>query len=489
MQPDSTPLLPNFPHRFGRPAKSSRQRLAEKFAAMRAKQLGELRELMAPWVDASLLDPTAAGPNCRRRVFSLEIVFWAFFYQVLSGVGCAAAVARVQQWRLQRQQAPCSSNTGAYCQARNRLPGRVLSQVFAGTVQRLTRSVPRWHGRAVKVVDGTCLQLADTPQNQEVWPQNHSSTAGCGFPQLRLVGLFELFSGTLLAWDEGNQHASEHHLWRRLWHRLCPGDVVLGDSLYGCYAFLAGLSARRVDGLYRLSGPRKISWRRGQRLGRNECLQTWKKPKDRGQRWTVEEWQALPLTMAVRIIRFTVPQKGFRPETITIVTTLLDPRKYPTADLIDLFRHRWDVELRLRDIKTTMGMSKLLSRTPAQVRKELTMYAICYNVLRGLMSKAAARSGLAISRISFKGTAEHLHQWLPLFMRIDLPRGRRRALLGHFLTAITSAPVPDRPNRYEPRVIKGRAQPYKYMTRPRRSDAPQTAPSDASSSNTVSGLS
>lgn len=478
MQSNSTPLLPNFPPRFGRPSKSPRRRLAEKFQAIRQKQLWELRELMAPWVDASVLEPMANGPNSRRRVFSLEIVFWAFFYQILTGVGCAGAVARVQQWRLQRRQEPCSSNTGAYCQARNRLPGHILNKIFAGTAHRLTKAAHLWHGRSVKVVDGTCLRLADTSENQEIWPQNHSSSAGCGFPQLRLVGLFELFSGALLAWAEGNQHDSENHLWRQLWNRLRPDDLVLGDSLYGSYAFLAGLFTRQIDGLYRLSGPRKVSWQRGQRLGNNECLQTWKRPKERGQRWTVEDWEALPETLTVRIIRFTVLQKGFRPETIMIVTTLLDPCKYPAADLIELFRHRWDVELRLRDIKTSMGMNELPSRTPSQVRKELTMYAICYNVLRGLMGMAATQSELAVARISFKGTAEHLHHWLPLFMQIDLDPGQRRHLLTRFLEAITSAPVPNRPNRYEPRVIKNRAQSYPYMTCPRHNNVPQTASSE-----------
>ncbi len=478
MHRERTPLLPSFPRCFGRPRTPLLSRLQRELAEVRERPLAELQSLFAPWVDSSELAPTQSKANSRERTFSLQLVFWGFLFQALAGVGCSGAVSKIQGWLVRCGRPAPSSNTSGYCQGRNRLPLRVLHRILdevTSGVEGRVRDTDLWFGHHVKVVDGTGLSAADTEKNQAEWPQSSNMKPGCGFPQLNLVALFCLHTGTLLGWKEGNKHNHETSLWRKLWGRLSPGDVVLGDRAFGSYADIARLEARGVHGVYRLNGSRKLDWRRGRRLGHRDRLQVWTKPKRRPNGCTVEQWKRLPSQFQLRLIEKRVDVSGFRPEKIVIVTTLTDPRQYPADEVIQLYRRRWAVELFLRDIKITLGMDVLKCQTPAMVRKELVMHLICYNLLRALMQQAAQQEGLRIERMSFKVTAQKLHECLPLFMDTTQTRTERRRRLREFYRALATAPVPDRPDRVEPRVRKRRPKNYRLMTRPRGTNKPGRA--------------
>jgi hypothetical protein len=478
MREENTPFLPSFPHRFGRPRTPVLKRLKRELTGVWERPLAELQSLFAPWIDSSQLAPPQSQANSRRRTFSLEVVFWGFLFQVLAGRSCSGAVSIVQGWLIGCGRSAPSSNTSAYCQGRNRLPLSILHKILNGLCGRAAEAVDEtqlWFGHHVKVVDGTGLSAADTARNQTEWPQSSNMKPGCGFPELKLVGLFCLHSGALLGWKEGNKHKHETRLWRKLWALLCPGDLVLGDRAFGSYADIAALNSRGVEGLFRLHGARKVDWSKGERLGRKDRLQVWRRPRSRGKGWSPEQWAALPSQIQVRLIERTVDVPGFRPEKIIVVCTLTDPGEYPADELLGLYRRRWAVELFLRDIKITLGMDVLTCQTPEMVRKELVMYLICYNLLRALMHQAAQHTGLSSDRISFKVTAQKLHQWLPLFMDTGQTRTERHRRLREFYRALATAPIAHRPDRAEPRVRKRRPKNYRLMTRPRNADKPGKA--------------
>jgi hypothetical protein len=162
------------------------------------------------------------------------------------------------------------------------------------------------------------------------------------------------------------------------------------------------------------------------------------------------QWKQLPATLLVREVRRTIARPGFRPVTLTIVTTLLDHKKYPAAELFAVRLRRWDVETDLRHLKTTMGMEILHCQTVEGVQKELWMFLLIYNLIRAVMVAAAKRQQVAVSRISFAST---LH-WM------------RCAKDGDAL--LDMAVVPYRPNRMEPRAIKRRPKEYDRLSRPRK---------------------
>jgi hypothetical protein len=323
---NTTPFFKGFgPLLFGRPARRALQKIG------RINSLQELYEIFGHLLPDRLLAATDAGTNSRARLFSTQVTFWAFVAQILSpGTACREIVRRVEAWWQEIAgvgEAP-SGSTSAYCQARARLEPAALELIRAETAWCLEKNVlkdERWlGGRAVKIVDGTGISMPDTPENQARGPQSSAQAEGCGFPMLKLVGLFSLSSGAFLESASGNQHVHESTLFRGLWSKLQKGDIILADRGFSSYATLAGLLQQRgVDSVMRLHQMRKADFRTGRRLGPDDRLVVWHKPA-RPEAWTVEEYAALPETLTLRMIRLKVTAPGFRTQSVVLVTTLLD---------------------------------------------------------------------------------------------------------------------------------------------------------------------
>ena len=472
MRSDSTPALPFFPAVFFRSRQSRQTRLRAAWEALAASELWSLRELVKPWLDCRLLAAPRHGLNSRDRIYNLHVSFFGFLLQVLSGASCADTVKRIQSWMAHLGRPIPSSNNSGYVQARRRLPLDLLRQLFASTVKRLEQGVPDrelWRGRRVKVIDGTGLSMPDTPANQACWPQTRAMQEGCGFPQLKMVALFSLCSGALLGWAEGNKHDGEPTLAHRLWELLDGGDILLGDRGFCSYAAVAALSAGGVDCLFRHHQARRLNWSHGRPLGRrrHDRLMRWVRPAARGAGWTLRQWRQLPEEIWVRVLKLQVGRRGFRSRTIILATTMTDPEQYAAEELAALYGRRWSVELLLRDIKTTLGMDILTGKSPAQIGKEIAMFAIGYNLIRGLVQRAANQSRTPISRISFAAAAAQFREWLWLFMQPRISQRQRHDLTRKFNAAIINAPVPQRPGRVEPRAQKRRPKKYKLLNRPR----------------------
>jgi hypothetical protein len=152
---------------------------------------------------------------------------------------------------------------------------------------------------------------------------------------------------------------------------------------------------------------------------------------------------------------------------LVVVTTLLDPEKHDGLELIDLYAKRWDIEVKIRDVKTTLGMEEFAGKSPAMAHKTLLMMMISYNLLRSLMQRSAAHAGKPLVEMSFKGTLDALNTMHPLFRGLGAQH-RKRARLREELIEICSTKLLDiRPFRQEPRAIKRRPKPFQYLTAPR----------------------
>jgi hypothetical protein len=244
--------------------------------------------------------------------------------------------------------------------------------------------------------------------------------------------------------------------------------VVVGDRFYCSFAHLAGLGQRGVDAVFRLHARRAADFRCGERLGQNDRLVTWRRPTlaARSRGMTFRQWQCLPEELTVRLLRVSVAIAGFRSRSLIVATTLLDPGAYPAAAIAALYRDRWTAELRLRDLKTTLGMDVLRGQSPDIVRKEIYMHLLAYNLIRTLMGQAAATHGRDLHRLSFAGTVDRLNALLPyLWLFQGTPHVHKLAHL--LLSWIAHDPLPYRPNRIEPRVKKRRPKAYPWMKQPR----------------------
>jgi hypothetical protein len=257
------------------------------------------------------------------------------------------------------------------------------------------------------------------------------------------------------------QHVSELH------PMLAPGAIVMGDRALCSYAHLALLSQGGLHGVFRIHQKQIVDFRphrptaeqagKGhpssrwvQRLGYHDQLVEWRKPASPPEWMDPEQYAQLPEHLLVREIRWRIRESKCRVREITLVTTLLDPLRYPTEEVAGLFRRRWRVEVCLKDLKITLGMDVLKGQSVDVVRKEALVFSLVYNLVRLVMLKAAGRQKVHPFRISFIDALRWLTPTKP--SRLGLPE-----------LVIN----PERPGRWEPRCIKRRMKEYDLMREPR----------------------
>ena len=408
------------------------------------------------------------------RIYTPLVTLWVFLGQVLNAdQSCRAAVARLIADRVSRGLKPCSSETGAYCQARSRLPERffyAVGRLVGRGLDARADSKWLWKGRRVCLFDGSTVSMPDTPENRREYPLTYNQVPGTNFALARIGAIISLSSGAIL--DLGicryaGKGQGEVSLLRQLWDVLRPGDVLLGDRLMSGWVGMYLLKQRGVDTVSRLSAHRTADFRKGTRLGKDDHLVVWKKPTsirsvDR------RTYNSLPASITVREVRSRVEQAGFRTRSIVVVTTPLDPAQASRKELATLYRARWNNELDLRSIKVTLQMDMLRCKTPELVRKEIWTHVLAYNLIRTVMAQAAAGEGVSPRSISFKATLQVLEAFRPLIAhQAHRGAGHRAAIYKQILRAIAVHRVADRPDRFEPRMAKRRPQRYDRLTKPR----------------------
>lgn len=402
-------------------------------------------------------------------IYTPAVTCWTFLSQCLSpDHSCREAVVRLAAWRTTQGLAPCSTETGAYCTARNALPEAACRELVRRTGREVETEAPAewlWRGRRVRVVDGSTITMPDTPENQAVYPQAKTQRPGCGLPIARILVVFSLAVGTVLEAAIGpyaGKQTGENSLFRTLHDALGEGDVVLADRSFSGWFDMALLQRRGVEIVVRKHQLRATDFRRGERLGLDDHVVRVPKPP-RPEWLSREEHATLPDELALREVRLRVKQHGFRTKTLVVVTTLLDAEAFPAGEIADLYRRKWQAELHLRSLKVVLQMDHLRCKTPHRARNEFYMHLLAYNLLRRVMAAAAIEAGVQPWQISFKSTLQSLGAYLPLLGGgMPIEAGCRALLDG-----IAAHRVGNRPDRFEPRRIKRRPKSHDLLMKPR----------------------
>jgi hypothetical protein len=400
-------------------------------------------------------------PEHRERLFPPTETLSMFLSQALSADGsCQAVVNDAMVKRVIGGLKPGSTDTGGYCKARSRLPQSMISALARQTGEIIAEGAAswwHWRGRRVRLVDGATVTLADTEENQAAYPQPDSQKAGLGFPQCRVVALLCLGSGALLDAATGpckGKGSDEQSLLREMLDLFDDDDILLGDAFYATYFLLWELNRRGVDGVFEQYGARRRStdFDKGEKLGVRDHLIVLSKPA-RCPRWmSPAEYEEAPETLTVREL-----QAGGK----IMVTTFLCPKETPKDVLKALYRCRWNVELDLRNIKTTLGMEHLRCKCPEMAMKELWVYLLAYNLIRLLMAQSALLADQLPRQLSFKHTIQIWMAW----QQSGAPA--HTVDINDLLVLIAEPRVGLRPGRIEPRAVKRRPKPFPLLTKPR----------------------
>jgi hypothetical protein len=439
---------------------------------VRGYTLCQLEKSLGRWLPEDLFPKAAAQANSRDRIYTRWRTFWCSLWQNLNpDASCREVVRQLQALFRLEGGPPISQQDGAYCRARARLPLPQFSQALAATAKFADQLVPAlegFQGRPLKALDGSALTLlADTPKNRAAYPPVQCQRHQPSFPMLRLVVFFSLLSGSILAVAQGSLAVSELALFAQLTSQLAKGDILIGDRGFGCYPVIAllqhilgvdfiGRTTRRLDGRRRL-----------QRQGRNDWLIEWKKGAKPSPWMSLLQWQALPATLTLRAVKGSLYQKGYRVRHVTVVTTLLDAQAYPPKQILQAYLRRWRLEMCLDDLKTTLHLESIRSRTPAMAQKELWMRLIAHNLVRCTMAEAAAEHTVPLERISFKGSLDALRQFSNAIAQAKTKK-KRAELWTDLLRTLAADQLPERPGRCEPRAVKRKKNRYPRLVGPRR---------------------
>jgi hypothetical protein len=405
----------------------------------------------------------------RCRLFDPFVTLWAFISQVLDvDKSCHNAVSRVIAYLVNEGVEISSTDSSAYCQARSRLPEKLLEKLFGKAAEKLEEKVMSenlWCGRHLKVIDGSTISMPDTVENQKAYPQPQTQKAGCGFPIAKIGVIFSLVTGAAIALVIDVLNTHDLKLARQLYQFLNPLDLLVRDRAFCAYADIVAIKNLNCDAVFRKHQSRTTSMRQGKIVGACDKLETWYKPKTCPKGLSLDEFHALPQTLTVREIYYYIVIPGFRNQRVSLITTLLDTATYSTLEIVRLYGQRWDVELNLRHLKTTLGMDVLRCKTPSMVRKEIYVYLLAYNLLRSLMWLAGTTYGVPPLRLSLQGTRHHLNNFIPQLLATSSTKVEQ--IYRTLLKVIVHKSVPDRPGRSEPRVRKRRPKSYPLMKQPR----------------------
>lgn len=411
------------------------------------------------------------------RVYNTSVTLWVFLSQVMSiHHGCVSAVAKLITYRVANRQRACSARTGAYCIARDKLDESAMHRLVTSSGREIEDRAPDdwlWLGHRVITADGTTVTMADTPQNQAAYPQLTSQAPGCGFPIVRVVVLFALSTGVVLDMAMGRYKGKLTHevsLFRQIDEIIGETDVFLADRAYAGWFEMARVVQRGGHVVVRKHQMRKSDFRTGFRYGKDDHAISIDKPP-RPKWMSQSEYETYPDSITIREIKIRIANRGFRTREIIVHTSLLDHIDYSKEDIAALFRRRWQAELNLRSLKTIMQMEHLRCKQPHRVRNEMRAHMLAYNLVRGVMAEAAREGGVQPWQVSFKSTLTTVSDMLPVLGMIS----NADELCDVLYRCCWQHAVGNRPDRYEPRVLKRRPKKYKLMQKKRHQYKPGEA--------------
>jgi hypothetical protein len=434
--------------------------MALNFAEVIGQFKADVGRALSPRVIEQVCDDL--GHIHRKRVLDPVTTVHAFLTQVLHGNTACTELPHLTGKRF---------SAAAYVNARSRLPLALFEHLFDRVTEGLyseQQTSSLWHGHRTWHLDGSSFSMADRLEFQRAFGQPGGQRKGCGFPVAHILVMFHADTGFLQRVIPSPLRTHDMANAAAMHPEMRDDDIVVADRGLSSFTHLALISQRKLHAVFRCHQRQIVSFRPGRkhkttpngpkgfptsrwlkRLGKHDQLVEYVKPKIKPDWMNQDDFDALPKRLVVRELRFTIKEPSYRTKSVTVVTTLLDPIRYPARDIAGLYRHRWRIETNLRHLKTTMKMEVLHCHTVEGVLKELAMYALVYNLVRLVMLKAAREQSVPIERISFVDAL----RWL----RNAKPRTPLRKLII----------IPHRPNRSEPRVVKRRPKQYDLMTRPR----------------------
>jgi len=349
-----------------------------------------------------------------------------------------------------------SPTAASVTKARARLPVAVWEKLFAWVSQRgqeLSSCLDKWRGHRVVLLDGTCVSMPDRPELFAAFGRCRTRHGEGRYPVARLVTVALANTMTVLGYAMGAYREDETRLSLPLLGRLKQGDLLVADRHYAGANLYHGYLSAGLEFLTRVHQRVKVSrLRRLETYARGDFLTEMKiDPAYRKKDPT------LPAMVIVRLIQVVIRSRGKR-EVTWLVTSLLDPKRYPAREIGELYARRWRIETLFREVKINLCADVLRSKTADGVRKEIIARLIAVNIVRMIILEAAIEHGIDPLRLSFVHATRAILSFAPALA--TEPIWKLPSIYQAMLHEIASQIVPQRPGRNEPRAVRRDRKPY-----------------------------
>ncbi|WP_267595506.1 IS4 family transposase [Carbonactinospora thermoautotrophica] len=256
----------------------------------------------------------------------------------------------------------------ALWQARRRVgvaPLWALFDLLRGPAGSALTTASRWCGLLVVAIDGTTVDVPDSPANRRHLGKHGIWHGGAGYPQIRLLALVARGTRAVIDAVFGPRTQGEPTQARRLLRARHAGMIVLLDRGVATNDFIAATAATGADLLVRLTAGRRPPVLARYRDG--SCLSN------------IAGVQVRVIECAITV----TTTAGTHTGVYRLATTLLDHYRHPAFDLVKLYHERWEIESAYFEIKSTLlGRRVLRSRTPHAIAQEIYALLTLYQVLR-----------------------------------------------------------------------------------------------------------
>ena len=334
-------------------------------------------------------------------------------------------------------------------QARARLGDEPLHWLFDRTAAAWAHASAQthaWRGLAVYGADGTTVRVPDSPENRAHFGgQKTRWNSTSGYPLVRLVTLMALRSHILAGARFGAYAMSELALADELWPLLPDHSLAIVDRGFFAARTLIGIERGGIQRHWLTRAKSKLACRRVERFAAGDELIELDVSKEARAKDS-----SLPTTWRMRAIRY--QRRGFPPQ--LLLTSLLDPERYPAAEVVALYHERWEIELGYNEVKRVMLAREETTRSkdPRGVAQELWGLAIAYNLVRYEAERVAADAGVPPVRISFVAALNFIESALRTWGTDNA--GRLPERLARLREDLTHFVLPERRERSYPRAVK-----------------------------------
>jgi hypothetical protein len=348
------------------------------------------------WIEAAL-QATGTATLRRRRLPAEQVVWLVLGMALLRDEPISAVVAKLDL-ALPAADGSTEVAPSSVAQARQRVGAEPLEWLFEQTAARWAHESARvhaWRGLALYALDGSTLNVADSDENRKHFGLVSSHRGASAYPHVRLAALMALRSHLLAAAQFGAFEVSEHELCEPLWPQIPDESLTIMDRNFLASNLLHDLQRDGAQRHWLLRAKSNTRWTLVHSFGRSDKL------VELAVSWhSRDKDPTLPRTLLARAIAYRAPKSRAQQ---WLLTSLVDPKAYPAAEVVALYGERWEIEIGYDEVKTHLleREETIRSRTVEGVYQELWGILVAYNLVRREMERIAQEAGVPPVRISF----------------------------------------------------------------------------------------